>query len=208
MYLRLISAHPQMSKFGVRMLAFCRLTPSRCGLSGWRLRMHICRSCTEYFVHTVAYIGGLDVPGARPIPPCPSRQYTGFQTPTAHSKSIFNIARCIQSLGLVGSFLKPCAASASRTENPFPKYANRLPLALSYVYSQSSPRNLSSMCIKWPLLPGCSPMTGPSCSPCLYQLRQDPAHAVRGMNVVMCSKNSSTAACEGAMALMPSVWHL
>ena len=57
-------------------------------------------------------------------------------------------------------------------------------------------------------LPGCNAVTAPSTLPPLNQDRQEPAQAVRGMKVVMCSKKSSTADWDGAMDLMPSVWHL
>ena len=57
-------------------------------------------------------------------------------------------------------------------------------------------------------LPGCSAVTGPSALPFLNHERPPgAAHAVRGMKAVMCSKKSSTAARDGAIALTDSVWH-
>ena len=57
-------------------------------------------------------------------------------------------------------------------------------------------------------LPGCRAVTGPSALPFLNHERPPgAAHAVRGMKAVMCSKKSSTAARDGAIALTDSVWH-
>ncbi len=57
-------------------------------------------------------------------------------------------------------------------------------------------------------LPGCSAVTGPSSRPFLNHDRPPgAAHAVRGMKAVTCSKKSSTAPRDGAIALIDSVWH-
>lgn len=51
-------------------------------------------------------------------------------------------------------------------------------------------------------------MTAPSAVPPLYHDRHAPAHAVRGMNASTCAPSLATARADGAIAAMPSVWHL
>lgn len=51
-------------------------------------------------------------------------------------------------------------------------------------------------------------MTGPSTLPPLNHDEHDDAQDVRGIKFAMCALKSATAASEGHMALIPSIWHL